>query len=116
MSFAALLEQYALVLASLKEDLNAKVTYDLYADALVWTDEVPSVQVYQEGFSFSPFRSLFHYRSSVITGVPAEMFREKWDLAKARFPSWPLFIPSRSDRSLLPLYQGFVKSAESDEA
>jgi hypothetical protein len=93
-------QRIASALRGMKPDPNASVFYDLFAGGLVWADEMPS----QDALGGDPvawtLRSVWHYRTSVILGEPAEAYRPSWEEAQKWFPDWPGFHPSRRDPAL----------------
>jgi len=91
-------QKLAQYVGSLKPDPDAKVSYELFAGALVWSDEIPPPGSYSlEDFSPAELRGIWHYRSSLILGNPKENLRASWEAAQQAFPNWPGFDPRRRE-------------------
>jgi hypothetical protein len=75
---------------------TATVFYEVMSGALVWSDEkikdVPTQVIWS-------LRPLWAFRSSVISGAPAEKWRLYWDACVALFPRWIGFRPERMKSS-----------------
>ena len=67
-------------------------SYHLFADALVWADELP-FRWRRLGIDHV-LRPLWHYRMGLILGE-TRRFVELWELGKRLFPHWIGFHPSR---------------------
>jgi hypothetical protein len=99
------LEMLAPRLEKLPRDAHARLQYDLYAGALVWSDETPDWVFEGPAIGESPaglgvYRALLNYRSSLILGQPNERYRHYWERALRLCPGWPGFLPERQDPSL----------------
>jgi hypothetical protein len=91
------LEQFASVAAEMnnvRELPNAKIDYDLLADAIIWSDEYPSNPT-RPMYDFQCIKILLRYRTSLLLGTPDETFKVYWDRAKELFPNWAGFTFSR---------------------
>jgi hypothetical protein len=93
---------------------QADLGYDLFADALVWSDERPSLQECgdESAMIVSCLRSILHYRTTIILGAPDETFREIWEAAELLFPTWPGFDARRKVTSLVNIYKQMSESSE----
>src|SRR5262249_12493723 len=67
-------------------------SYHLFADALVWVDEMPLWRRFSD--LENALRWLWHYRTGLIIGQPRPGV-ELWELGKRLFPRWVGFHPSR---------------------
>src|SRR3974390_936568 len=91
---------------------DAVMHYDLYADALVWEDELPAADVRAGDVLFgSELRGVWHYRTSVILGQPKEKLRAAWEEALQCFPNWPGFDPKRRAPGLAPIFVAMQEAA-----
>src|ERR1035438_277487 len=91
-------QRLAPFLQGLTKDANARIYYDLFADALVWSDEVPPADSPDRAsFSAAELRGVWRFRTTLILGQPAEKFRAAWEEALKCFPNWPGFDPKRRD-------------------
>jgi hypothetical protein len=91
-------QKLARYLDKLKAEPDARVSYDLFAGALVWSDELPAPGSYcREEFSAAELRGIWNYRSSLILSNPKDKFRAAWEAAQQCFPHWPGFDPKRRD-------------------
>jgi hypothetical protein len=99
-------------LDGLKKDQSARLFYDLFADALVWSDEVPPPDwPDRDSFSASDLRGLWRYRTTLILGQPEEKRRPAWDEAMKCFPNWPGFDPKRRDTALASTFLAMQKDS-----
>ena len=73
---------------------TAQVHYDLLADALVWSDELPCEISGRRG-EFDCIKLLWRYRTTMLLGKPDNSFRPYWVRARAIFPNWAGFHFSR---------------------
>ena len=88
-------------LQGLQKDDNARFFYDLCADALVWSDEVPPIGSPDcDTFNAPDLRGVWRYRTTLILGRPEEKRRLAREEARKHFPNWPGFDPKRCDASL----------------
>lgn len=95
------LARLAVLLNELTIDPNARVSYDLFAGGLTWSDEWADAE-----FEIcTAIRVLWRYRSSLICGKPDERFREHWEFAKQSCPNWPGFQLVRQDPKWKDLYE-----------
>jgi hypothetical protein len=113
-------QKLAPILDALKPDPTARLHYDLFADALVWSDELPASEDRPSCVLIgSELRGIWHYRTSLILGNPVEKFRPAWEEAVRCFPNWPGFDPKRRDASLaatfLTMQDTAMKKWEADE-
>jgi hypothetical protein len=89
-------QKLACFLDALQQDENARMFYDLFADALVWSDEVPPADFPgRESFMASDLRGLWRFRTTLILGQPEEKRRLGWEEALKWFPNWPGFDAKR---------------------
>lgn len=72
---------------------NADLRYDVMADSVYWTDEVPSPLP----FEWDVMRFITHHRTRLILGEGESPYTELWNRAKELFPEWVGF---RADRCL----------------
>lgn len=98
------LRKLAPILDSLKPDPDARLTYELMSDALIWSDELPPVS---DDYDTNCLRGIFRYRTTLILGKPEEKFRARWEEARTLFPHWPGFLPERqvSDPERIRYYE-----------
>jgi hypothetical protein len=73
---------------------GATMGYDLIADAIVWSDEYPSSPA-RPMAEYQCLKAVLRYRTSLLTEIPDERCRRYWEHAKALFPNWAGFTPSR---------------------
>jgi hypothetical protein len=59
------LRKLAPILNQLPCDPSARVNYELMSDALIWSDEMPSVHA-SEGWEANCMRAVFRFRTSLI--------------------------------------------------
>jgi hypothetical protein len=107
-------------LQSLAKNPQAMPHYDLFADALVWSDEVPSpLPIADQNIDVTCLRGVWHYRSSMILGKPEERHRPAWEAALELFPLWPGFDPARREFTWRSFYEiqreAALKKWEEDE-
>jgi hypothetical protein len=134
------LASIAPLMRELKHSPTATLSYDAFADALVWSDELPAWG-YQAGtgphnvlhiglqdlprppapfpavagiLDLSCIRAVLHYRSSLVLGVPDAYSEESWTEARRLFPEWPGFAPQRRSRDLEPVLREFQRTAEEE--
>jgi hypothetical protein len=103
----------ASVVSSLKYSREAFVTYDIFSDALIWSDEMPDPGVETLPY-YSYFRPVLRYRSSLILGVPEDRCRTQWEEAIRCFPKWPGFNPDRRSRALADVLVRLSSDADAD--
>jgi hypothetical protein len=93
-------------------DPHARLRYDLFADALVWSDEMQPVG---EGDLFFDnigiIRAVLHYRTTLILGAPRQEFQPAWEEAQRLCPGWPVFVPQRRDPSLAATFVSLRESS-----
>jgi hypothetical protein len=114
-------EKLAPFLNGLKPKLDAALHYDLFADALVWSDELPAPAHRTGDVLFgSELRGVWHFRTTLILGQPKEKFRAAWDEAMSCFPNWPGFDPKRRDAALaatfIAMQEAAMKKCDETEA
>jgi hypothetical protein len=104
------LKRIAAKLDKLPSAPHARMTYDLYAGGLAWSDEAPADWeecIREDGspafVGLGEFRALVNYRSSLIQGTPREEFHDLWTRALQLCPNWPGFLPQRRDPALAPM-------------
>jgi hypothetical protein len=97
------LEAIAPYLNSLVASEEAIVGYDLFADGLIWSDEVPTNLV-ESDISLSCLRPVLRYRTSLILACPVAKYLYCWKTAQEFFPDWPGFNPRRSNGALKATY------------
>lgn len=99
-------------LNGLPHDGSASICYDAFADALIWSDEVPP-QDFPDRVSFnaSELRGVWRYRTTLILGTPEENRRAAWEEAMKCFPNWPGFDPKRRDSSLASTFRAMQEEA-----
>ncbi len=84
------------MLNQLRPDPNARLNYELFSGALVWSDELPLPKEHEAfDLNLSCFRGVLRYRTTLILGAPEEKFRPSWEKAKALCPNWPGFLADR---------------------
>ena len=97
--------QVAPYLDQLAQDANANLRYDLFADALVWSDELKLDENDDVLFDhIGTIRAIWQYRSTLILGTPCQRFEAAWQEAQRLCPNWPVFLPQRRDPSLARTY------------
>jgi hypothetical protein len=105
-------QKLAPLLNPLKPDPNATMHYDLFADALVWSDEIPSpADVKGDVLVGSELRGVWHFRTTLILAQPKEKFRPAWEEALRCFPNWPGFDPKRRDTALAAAFSAMREAA-----
>lgn len=74
---------------------SPKMEYHVMADAVFWEDE--GIDNEDELNLENPFRSVIHYRTSLLTGQgePNELSERVYALAKRYFPNWIGFQENR---------------------
>lgn len=77
---------------------NPTVGYDLFADALVWSDEYPK-EMAGRVRSFDCLKLILRYRTAIICGDEEAELEVYWNAAKQLFPKWPGFLQLRCSRS-----------------
>jgi hypothetical protein len=119
----AALARLAPVLRGLKHSPDATTFYDMFSDALIWSDEWPGARVLRTIKGWQVLRFVFHFRTLLILGrseetepdpesqVFAAERREIWNEARRLFPEWPGFDPRRCSPDLRGVYESL--SAES---
>jgi hypothetical protein len=113
-------QKMAPILDKLKHAIDARMHYDLFADALVWSDELPALEDRPAcDLVGSKLRGIWNFRTSLILGQPKEKFRPAWEEAMKWFPNWPGFDPKRRDASLastfLTMQDAAMKKCEAVE-
>lgn len=105
----------------LQFDPHSRVSIDLFAGGLVWSDERPDLEaVVEAGFSLACLRPLLRYRTLLILGRPEERFRQYWDEGQRLFPHWPGFLAERRETKWAETYEtlnekGIRSFEEADE-
>lgn len=99
------LDAIASEMNAMKLESDATISFDLLADALQWSDEVPDFGG-RRPRDFWCLRPVLRYRTTLILGAPEEDLADYWREAQRRIPEWPGFHPSRcrEDASLADLY------------
>jgi hypothetical protein len=104
------LERYAAHLNSISaSDLHATISYDVWAGALVWSDETNELT---PSDVFHALRQLRHYRTHVMLNDITPN-NEVWQHCQSLFPNWIGFLPERHQQTmeLLKVYRrGYVSS------
>ena len=77
-----------------------------------WDERVWEVEV--ESIDCAALRGVWRYRSSLITGEPAEKHRVNREETQRLFPNWPGFLPERRDPSWNELFLAGKKKLEED--
>lgn len=72
-------------------DPNATICYDVMADGIYWSDELP--QVFPE--DLLAVRILLHHRTAVLLQEASEETQVWWIFAQKYFPGWVGFLPER---------------------
>lgn len=107
-------EALAIRLDNLSADPRAKCRYDLFAGALVWSDERPTWDNAETDFpGLGDLRALWAYRASLILGEPREKFQAVWELALRLCPNWPGLLPERRDPALADAYGKLAAAGQS---
>ncbi len=85
-----------------------EISYELFADALVWTDEYPEGYKQRLG-AFDCIKLLLRYRTTLILGNPDALLKPYWDEARALFPQWAGFDAARQreDERLRAIYERY---------
>lgn len=114
-------QKLAPFLQGLKAVPEAHFFYDMFADALVWSDEIPHPDAPgMEQFRAAELRGVWRYRTLLILGQAGERFRNAWEEAGKHFPTWPGFAPERRDSSLADAFNQLRETAmrkwEEDDA
>jgi hypothetical protein len=100
------------ILDGLKKAADARLHYDLFADAIVWSDELPAPEDRLAIGMIAPqLRGIWRFRTSLILGQPVEKFRSAWEEALKCFPNWPGFDPKRRDAALAPAFLALQQEA-----
>jgi hypothetical protein len=90
-------------LNGLQVDPEATVHFDMFACALVWSDELGAADNFDLVFAnIGMIRAVLHYRSTLIEGTTGEKHRSQWEKALQMCPDWPGFVPQRRDPALAP--------------
>jgi hypothetical protein len=97
------LRKIAPKLNRLCEDPSARVSYELMSDGLIWSDELPPWEELDHDES-TCLRGIWHYRASLIVGVPVEKYRTFWEEGQKLFPQWPGYLPWRRSNSWCELF------------
>jgi hypothetical protein len=100
----AKLATIAKVMNTLTKSPDATISYDMLADALWWSDELPAIGTIPGDGCLRP---VVHYRTSVIINKPVPECLPYWLAAKMKFPNWPGFDTERCkpDEELAALYR-----------
>lgn len=99
------------MLNALQSDPQAMMHYDLLADALVWSDEVPTPEKCGDIPVGAELRGIWNYRTSLILGQPKEKYRAAWEEAMRCFPNWPGFELKRRETVLAPTFRAMQSEA-----
>jgi hypothetical protein len=106
------LQEIAPVLQGLRKEPDARINYDLFADALIWSDEFPRAEEYvRRAINPSCMRGILNFRTSLILEHPREKFRAAWEEAKRLFPDWPGFSPERQSSGLKDVFSSLRDKA-----
>jgi hypothetical protein len=73
---------------------EAVLQFDLFADALLWSDEYPPPRKDRLG-DITCVRVLLRYRTTFLLGNPDQRLKPYWDQALLMFPNWAGFTPHR---------------------
>lgn len=95
------------------KDSNARVLYDLFADALYWTDELPRGSG-PEPLGYSCLRPILRHRTSLIAHEGDERFLDIWTKATSLFPKWVGFSPERLRES--ETLRAYLQEARTESA
>ncbi len=105
-------QKLAPFLQGLKAVPDAHFFYDLFADALVWSDEIPHLDAPgMESFRASELRGVWRYRTLLLLGQAGERFRDAWEAAGKAFPTWPGFAPERRNPALAGTFNRLRETA-----
>lgn len=88
------LQMIAKELESLELIPTATLHYDVFSDALTWSDERPRHRRARDLWCMRP---IFRYRTGLILGLELEEFKESWNAGKSIFPSWIGFRQERCE-------------------
>lgn len=91
------------------------MVYDVFADAIVWSDEFPPIKERSQS-DYWCLRPVVRYRTSVILGSPDVELSMYWEKAFELFPNWPGFEPDRrrQQEALQRFYEERSATAEAD--
>lgn len=106
------LRRISSVMESLKKKDTATLQYHPLADAVYWSDEVPS-DLGPE--AEDALRFLLRYRTALLIGQPEDEWRCFWEVGKQAFPNWIGFSQARvtASKSVVEFYRR--SAAEFDE-
>jgi hypothetical protein len=74
--------------------LEAEISYNVQADALVWSDEYPASSKGHLS-EYDCVKILLRYRTSLILGSPDQALKPYWERAMTLFPNWAGFCTDR---------------------
>ena len=91
---------------------GAEISYDVFADALVWSDEYPD-RYRGRRKRFDCVKLLLRYRTTLILGDPDPFFEPFWDEARELFPLWAGFDAARQceDEQLRSIHEQYHRKA-----
>ncbi|MCE9545217.1 MAG: hypothetical protein K8T25_06835 [Planctomycetia bacterium] len=90
------IKRIAPLLNALHKSRSPELTYHIFSDALVWSDEYPHRPLGDDAI----LRYLLMYRTSLIIGEPIEALEQYWQSAQIAFPKWPGFAVERCTPSV----------------
>jgi hypothetical protein len=73
---------------------DATLGYDLFADAVYWSDELPDHASLPFDLDVTLIRPMLRHRTCTMLGLESS-FGRCWEIALGLFPSWVGFAPDR---------------------
>lgn len=77
---------------------SAQARYDMLADAVYWTDELPRPGECDPNIEWSYIRLVLRHRTLTVLDQASE-YGDWWVAARAAFPAWVGFLDQRCDTS-----------------
>ncbi len=102
------------LMRELVRDPRATCSYDMLADALIWSDEFPEFEDLRQVPGWDVIRFVFHFRTTLILEEPFEEYWGLWDEALRLFPGWPGFARERRSKELRADYRKLSAPARAE--